>query len=338
MLGLVEALGWPYEEKQLAFGFFEYFPNLVKGASLLPLDVRRSDRLTPPWPDLVVSASKRSVSVALWIRARAGGGTRLVHIGRPWAPLRRFDLIVTTPQYRLPRRYNILHATLPLHRVTPAKLQDAAATWAPRLRDLPRPWTVLLVGGSISPYRFDASAGAQLARAANAFVGRRGGSLLVTSSRRTSQEAMTALTEALTVPTTIHGWEQSAADNPYLGYLALADDIIVTGDSASMLAEACSTGKPVHIFDLPRRPLSLPPSAGWHGAPAALSSLIHGLTEIGAVTPARDMSLLHDALIRRGLAVKLSDEPAQPRSEPDDLRTTVERVLALFPAASDAVP
>ena len=28
---------------------------------------------------------------------------------------------------------------------------------------------------------------------------------------------------------------------------------IVTGDSASMLAEACSTGKPVHIFPLPHR-------------------------------------------------------------------------------------
>ena len=37
-------------------------------------------------------------------------------------------------------------------------------------------------------------------------------------------------------------------DNPYLGYLALADYLIVTGDSISMASECCYTGKPVFIY------------------------------------------------------------------------------------------
>ena len=40
----------------------------------------------------------------------------------------------------------------------------------------------------------------------------------------------------------------ASGDNPYLGYLAIADDIIVTGDSVSMCSEASSTQKPVRIF------------------------------------------------------------------------------------------
>ena len=39
-------------------------------------------------------------------------------------------------------------------------------------------------------------------------------------------------------------------DNPYFGYLALADVIIVTCDSVSMISEACSTGKPVYLVAL----------------------------------------------------------------------------------------
>jgi mitochondrial fission protein ELM1 len=38
-----------------------------------------------------------------------------------------------------------------------------------------------------------------------------------------------------------------------MGYLALADALVVTGESASMLAEACATGKPVYIYPLSER-------------------------------------------------------------------------------------
>ena len=45
-------------------------------------------------------------------------------------------------------------------------------------------------------------------------------------------------------------WD-GAGENPYFGYLALADAIVVTGDSVAMVSEACATGKPVHVYGLP---------------------------------------------------------------------------------------
>jgi mitochondrial fission protein ELM1 len=41
------------------------------------------------------------------------------------------------------------------------------------------------------------------------------------------------------------------ADNPYLGFLGLADAVVVSADSVNMAGEAASTGKPVYVLELP---------------------------------------------------------------------------------------
>ena len=43
------------------------------------------------------------------------------------------------------------------------------------------------------------------------------------------------------------------AENPYFGLLALGRIIVVTSDSISMISEACFTGKPVYVYELPGR-------------------------------------------------------------------------------------
>ena len=72
-----------------------------------------------------------------------------MQLGRPGAPFALFDLIVTTPESRLPVRPNVLHVAAPL-------LEDEGASGVPaELGDLPRPWTLLVAGGDIFPYVMD---------------------------------------------------------------------------------------------------------------------------------------------------------------------------------------
>ena len=52
------------------------------------------------------------------------------------------------------------------------------------------------------------------------------------------------------MPSFFYQWRPDDPNNPYLGILACADRLIVTGDSIAMLSEACATGKPVQMFDL----------------------------------------------------------------------------------------
>ena len=89
---------------------------------------------------------------------------------------------------------------------------------------------------------------AEIADALAALLSENGGSLLLTPSRRTGERAITLLRARLGgFPGAI--WD-GGGDNPYFAYLALADALLVTADSVSMISEAAATGKPVHILDL----------------------------------------------------------------------------------------
>jgi uncharacterized protein len=72
----------------------------------------------------------------------------------------------------------------------------------------------------------------------------------VSTSSRTSDEAIDALQCGIDVPSYFYRWQPNDPANPYFGMLAIADRFVVTGDSIAMLSEACATGRPVQIFDL----------------------------------------------------------------------------------------
>jgi len=162
LLRLAQALDWPFEAKRIRYNPLNQCPNLLLGASKLTVDTRRSDPLAPPWPDLVIGASRRAAPLALWIKKQSGGRSRLVHLLHAQAPLHYFDLVVTTPQYRLPERSNVLHNLLPLNAAQSEVLVPSVPQWRRRLEHLPRPWIAVLVGGNSSSYRLDPSTARQL--------------------------------------------------------------------------------------------------------------------------------------------------------------------------------
>jgi mitochondrial fission protein ELM1 len=250
VLALAEALGWRYDIKRLAYRPWELLTNRLLQVTLAGTDRARSSALEPPWPDLVITAGRRNEPVARWIRRQSGGHTRLVHVGRPWATLEAFDLIVVTPQYFLPGRDNVLHIDLPLHRVTREGLDAIGREWRARFESQPRPWWSVLLGGDSGPFVFTPAKARQLAAWLNRRVAAEGGSVLVTNSARTPADAWAAFREVLAVPHTVWSWRRDADDNPYLAWLALADRLVVTGESMSMLAEAAASGMPLYIYDL----------------------------------------------------------------------------------------
>ncbi len=348
---LADALGWPYEVKELRYRSWGYLLDVWRGTTALGIVRGRSSPLEPPWPDLIISAAMRNEPVCRWLRQQSGGRARYVHLGKPWAPVARFDLVITVPEYPVPDAPNVLRNSFSLHRVTEASLADAARTWAPRLADLPRPYIAVLVGGYSGRYALDREKAERLAREASALASERGGSLLVTTSGRTSRAAEDALERAIDVPCRLFRWTRNAADNPYYGYLALADAIIVTCESATMLAEACATGKPVYMFDLDRDddPALARPPESWRGRLRRAWSrcnlqrlkarLYRDVFLRFAPRPiTRDITRVHQLLLASGRAVWLGQPfpPGTPAPE-DDLARSVQRVRALVEAPAAAI-
>ncbi|WP_119458558.1 mitochondrial fission ELM1 family protein [Rhodospirillaceae bacterium SYSU D60014] len=332
-VAVAQALNWPFTVKRLKYTGLYRLWNTILGASLISLDRQHSDPLAPPWPDLVIAAGRRSVPVARWIRRQAGGRTRLVQIGRPRAPYRLFDLIVTTPQYGLPERDNILHLLTPVTSPRPAEAAERLFGEA-KLQPVPRPWIAVLVGGDARPYQFDPDSASRLGSAASDIAARHGGSLLVSTSRRTSTESADALAAALHVPHYFHRFGEP--QNPYTAFLALADAFIVTADSASMLADVCATGRPVFLFDVP---CNLDVRArGTQIAMRLLGSWRERLQDWGVCCGLRELGRMHARLLASGRLRRLEAGAADIDLSKNDLppicslAPVVDRVRALLAA------
>ena len=332
VLALAETLGWPYETKTIVRVENRLTSKLIYkqllGVTLAGIDRLCSSQLEPPWPDLVISASRANEMVARWIGKMSGGHTRLVHIGRPKGPLNAFDLIITTPQYFLPERNNILNNELPLHRVTPGRLQKFATKWQPRLSHLKRPYTAVLVGGDAGKLVLTRETGCRLGQRVNDLSLASGGSVLVTTSARTPPAAFNELLRQLTVPAHIYRWNDGADDNPFYAYLALADQLVVTAESTSMLAEASATGKPLLMFDFSDGQRNRP--SAWKGPETWIAK------RFKAPRLQRNIGNIQQLLISRGRASWLGEPPPAdnrieaPKTIPCDLQRAAARVRQLF--------
>jgi hypothetical protein len=326
---LANELGWTTETKPLVFNQLTLLRNLFLGATLLAVDRRRSAPLGPPWPDVVLSSGRYTVPVARWIGRRSGGRTRLVHLGRVGASPDRFDLVLAMPQYGVAPGPKVFAARLPFNRIAPAGLEEAAARWRPRLGHLPRPWIALLVGGPAAPLALDATRMREVAIEVAAEARALGGSVLVSTSRRTPPAVTDALDAALPSPRLLYRWRAGDPDNPYAALLALADQVVVTADSASMLAEACRTGRPVAVAPLPSRPGPRVWANRW--VARVLPTLYRRLVDGGLLMTVRDLPRLHAELRAAGV-IRFLGEPVPAMAPPlvDDLPAAVTAIRALL--------
>lgn len=256
--GLAEALGLRPVLKTVTLSSpWTWLPPRLWAAKHAGVDPRKSDPVSAPWPHLVISCGWRGIGAALLFRRTGrtnGVETLAVHIQDPRMNPAHFDLVVAPAHDRLSGP-NVEVTTGSVHGLSRAVLDKAADQWRDRLGHdrlsaLPSPRIAVLIGGGNSAYRLDADIAARIGASLADLAAQTGGSLMVTTSRRTGAEADAAFRQALAdCPNTVF-WD-GTGDNPYRGYLGLADRVLVTGDSVNMVSEATATGKPVQVIHLP---------------------------------------------------------------------------------------
>jgi mitochondrial fission protein ELM1 len=261
-------------------------PNILRRTNLSILSSTDRGKLKAEWPDVLIGSGRKHVTVARWVQKQSENRTRLVWIGRPKAPLDWFDLVVSTPQYGLPKASNIYKLPLPL---VPNKVKfSALAQW----ETLPRPWIGVLVGGAAFPLQLDATSIEKLGRCISEMQKKYGGTCLVSTSPRTGSEVIEKLRALIPDNSVFFIWNKNG-ENPHQAILSCADRFIVTGDSATMMAEACVTGKPVELFALKR-------SVFWPRWVAESQPLVWLVTK-GVLAPPRDVTSIHDVLAKQAI-------------------------------------
>ena len=250
-LGLAEAMGLEPVIKRISITKpwrwlpSDFIPDPIEKAG------PKGDALAPPWPDILISSGRKTVAPAVAIRRAAQGKTLTIQIQNPQVDFQSFDFVMLPEHDLLDRgqsEENVVRTLGALGRATPERLKEAAAQFAPRYADLPRPRIAVLIGGNNRAYRLTRPLLENLLRQLKSLTEREKAGLMVTASRRTSPANIKLIEEGFAaLPADL--WD-GTGDNPYFGMLGLADAVIVTSDSVNMVSEAGATGKPVHVVDL----------------------------------------------------------------------------------------
>ncbi len=262
---------------------------------------------------------------------------RLVLSGRKAGPAEALGtVLVQCRHFGLPPHPNRLTTLLPLNagHVPAAGPVERWQEWLQAPRQI-----AVLVGGSSRSHRMTGEDARALAGKASQLADQQGAALLVVGSRR-STELDNALVQALAPQDHCYRWKSGDPDNPYALALEHADELIVTGESESMLADAASRGRGFLIWPVAERKAgpwqrlarevalrAVRPRFNRRGSirpQQGQTYLCARALERGWILPPRDMPALHRELQQAGLAAPFG-EPAPEgfRAAPDELDLTL---------------
>lgn len=195
-------------------------------------------------PPIVIGCGRQAALATRLLRER---GARAVQVLDPRIDPGHWDLVIA-PEHDDLRGPNVIPMLGSLHPVDADWLAQARGDFA-AFAALPRPRIAVLLGGPSAHARFDRMSFEVMAAKLEAVLARQGGSVLLTTSRRTPNELIDALAHRYDdTPGVVWRGERDGA-NPYPGLLAWADRIVCSPDSVNMISEACATDAPVFVFD-----------------------------------------------------------------------------------------
>ena len=243
LIGLAEAMGASPVLRRVSPR--SAFAWLMPRGPIDPKDApsKAGSPLAPPYPDICLATGRRAVPYLRMLKALSPA-TFCILFKDPRIRRHGADLLIVQ-QHDAPRGDDVLVVTTAPNRLSPQRLAAAQAAMQSALTPLPRPRIAVLVGGNSRHHRYTDS---DIGRFTDGLRARldTGSSLMITTSRRTPPPLAKALAGLATRPN-VTLWDGSG-ENPLLGYLAFADEIVVTADSTNMVGEAAALGVPVQVF------------------------------------------------------------------------------------------
>ena len=244
-LGVVEALGAPFELRRV-----EPRALFARLAPYGPVDPRDKPGVAGsifpnPLPDVAIASGRVTVPYMRALKQAGGRRVFAIFLQDPRHARSEMDLI-WAPEHDSLRGANVVTTLTSPHPFSPARIAAARAAPDRRLASLPGPRCAVVLGGPNGAQHFTPADVERMGEAIRTIVAQ-GFSVMATPSRRTPPEFLEAVRVGLgAAPGFV--WD-GLGENPYLALLALADAVLVTGDSANMVGEATATGSPVHIFE-----------------------------------------------------------------------------------------
>ncbi len=251
-MALAEAAGYEPQPLQLqAKAPWRWLPEFawpLWGTAPKRLSAANQQALAANWPDLVVACGRLSVPLAIHIKRASAGRTFVVQCQDPRVSPHLFDMVVPPEHDMMVPADNVVPVIGSPNLALPWRLEAAAHDWQDTFAPMAKPLIAVAIGGPSKAYDMSGEDIEAIFACLGEMQERSGGSLAITTSRRTGAHNETRIR---THADRLGAWLwDGTGPSPILGLYALADAIVVTADSVNMAAEAAASGKPLFIAPL----------------------------------------------------------------------------------------
>ncbi len=244
-LGLAEALECAITLKRIRLRQpWLFFAPYFRGLKRFCLH-KDSDRLSPPFPDLVLACGRRSTLPALFIKEESKGHTKIVYLQNPKISLSHFDVFIC-PHHDTLQGPNVIKMLGAPHRITDRQLKEGHEEFSALFSPYKGPRYGVILGGPNKVFKFTSKDAQKIAQDLLTLQEKTKGSLLISPSRRTPPDVIAVFQEVFDQNPNIYLWNR-AEKNPYFGILAWSDALLLTVDSVSITSEACATSNPFSL-------------------------------------------------------------------------------------------
>ncbi len=230
--------------------------NITSDNNILEFNRLGANSYSGNYPDLAIGVGYNVTDTLLGIKARSNGKTKIAIILDPLKNHDDFDFIIL-PSYEPynVKSDNVIYTTGLINFVNDdfikaVKESKQTKTFLKELKKsgLKPPYTALFIGGNHTGGNISVNDAEIIANEVNRLVNEKGGTLLISNSKRTEIPTTDKLKELLHHPNYFYDYQMRSVDNLYNVFVAISDEIIVTGDSVRMMSEAVSSGKKVRIY------------------------------------------------------------------------------------------
>ena len=191
-------------------------------------------------PDLIISCGRKSVVPSIFLK-RKNSKIFTIHIQDPKVSFKNFDAIVA-PEHDNLSGNNIYSSKGAIHYITQSEIDNAKTYLKENINS--EKVVSLILGGPNKYYNFDKDQLVNIFNQIKSDFVSRGYKVIVIPSMRTPKSSIElAIKEMSSCGHVVDKVDKKA----YLSAYALANYVIVTCDSTSMISEAATSGKPIFV-------------------------------------------------------------------------------------------
>ena len=244
--GLAKALDIDFSHHKVELKHFWKLipPRLTPLSNISFKEIKTSDF------DIIISCGRKSVIPSIYLKKISKKKIYNIHIQDPKVNYNFFDLIIA-PEHDGISSSNIINTKGAIHYLTDNEIKDNSNYLKSFIKNDERKIFAFIMGGPNKYYEYSTKNMKRIFSTLYNLNKKQNFQLVVIPSMRTPKNTIQYAKEFFGESHTVI---ENIDKKAYLSALALAEYIIVTCDSSSMISEAALTGKPIYVANiLPKR-------------------------------------------------------------------------------------